>query len=120
MKSATAAASIRQAPRTAQSPESPSMAAKRGVAATAQSSVARSASFLARSKSSGAMGLAGTVLAVVSDGFFFTQREMTRSEEHTSELQSRLHLVCRLLLEKKKIKRHRTILKHEVTKQLEQ
>src|SRR3989449_9546068 len=28
---------------------------------------------------------------------------LTRSEEHTSELQSRLHLVCRLLLEKKKI-----------------
>src|SRR2546429_1857137 len=28
-----------------------------------------------------------------------------RSEEHTSELQSRLHLVCRLLLEKKKNKR---------------
>src|SRR2546422_8616730 len=28
-----------------------------------------------------------------------------RSEEHTSELQSRLHLVCRLLLEKKKISR---------------
>src|SRR2546429_7404576 len=27
-----------------------------------------------------------------------------RSEEHTSELQSRLHLVCRLLLEKKKTK----------------
>src|SRR3989442_11424243 len=27
-----------------------------------------------------------------------------RSEEHTSELQSRPHLVCRLLLEKKKIK----------------
>src|SRR2546422_3966797 len=32
-----------------------------------------------------------------------------RSEEHTSELQSRLHLVCRLLLEKKKKKtRNRT------------
>src|SRR5687768_17662574 len=29
----------------------------------------------------------------------------SRSEEHTSELQSRLHLVCRLLLEKKKQKR---------------
>src|SRR5687768_18085311 len=29
-----------------------------------------------------------------------------RSEEHTSELQSRLHLVCRLLLEKKK-RKHR-------------
>src|SRR3989449_8105595 len=28
--------------------------------------------------------------------------ERARSEEHTSELQSRLHLVCRLLLEKKK------------------
>src|SRR5256884_3562410 len=30
------------------------------------------------------------------------QNERRRSEEHTSELQSRLHLVCRLLLEKKK------------------
>src|SRR2546422_7080797 len=29
-----------------------------------------------------------------------------RSEEHTSELQSRLHLVCRLLLEKKKKRSH--------------
>src|SRR3989449_5320017 len=28
--------------------------------------------------------------------------DVSRSEEHTSELQSRLHLVCRLLLEKKK------------------
>src|SRR2546422_4366654 len=31
-------------------------------------------------------------------------RASERSEEHTSELQSRLHLVCRLLLEKKKKK----------------
>src|SRR5437870_8315158 len=30
-----------------------------------------------------------------------------RSEEHTSELQSRGHLVCRLLLEKKKRRQHR-------------
>src|SRR2546422_2709980 len=30
--------------------------------------------------------------------------DVERSEEHTSELQSRLHLVCRLLLEKKKSK----------------
>src|SRR2546429_4758154 len=29
------------------------------------------------------------------------ERSFLRSEEHTSELQSRLHLVCRLLLEKK-------------------
>src|SRR2546422_4928519 len=30
----------------------------------------------------------------------------SRSEEHTSEIQSRLHLVCRLLLGKKKNKKH--------------
>src|ERR1041385_1268327 len=34
-----------------------------------------------------------------------TLRTKVRSEEHTSELQSRLHLVCRLLLEKKKLAR---------------
>src|SRR3712207_7891508 len=34
---------------------------------------------------------------------------MRRSEEHTSELQSRQYLVCRLLLEKKKISRSRCI-----------
>src|SRR2546422_5636350 len=33
----------------------------------------------------------------------------SRSEEHTSELQSRLHLVCRLLLEKKKIDIHTVV-----------
>src|SRR2546429_5690826 len=32
----------------------------------------------------------------------FQATQKHRSEEHTSELQSRLHLVCRLLLEKKK------------------
>src|SRR2546422_3542386 len=36
---------------------------------------------------------------------------VVRSEEHTSELQSRLHLVCRLLLEKKKNIKHRKALK---------
>src|SRR2546422_5531334 len=35
---------------------------------------------------------------------FRNRLEHGRSEEHTSELQSRLHLVCRLLLEKKKKK----------------
>src|SRR5260370_10792725 len=34
----------------------------------------------------------------------FHQRGQARSEEHTSELQSHLNLVCRLLLEKKKYK----------------
>src|SRR2546429_4202206 len=33
---------------------------------------------------------------------FWPHARPPRSEEHTSELQSRLHLVCRLLLEKKK------------------
>src|SRR5690554_7082867 len=33
---------------------------------------------------------------------FLLQLSLLRSEEHTSELQSRPHLVCRLLLEKKK------------------
>src|SRR3712207_8405197 len=35
--------------------------------------------------------------------------QLARSEEHTSELQSRQYLVCRLLLEKKKKKIHRTV-----------
>src|SRR2546422_9460981 len=35
-------------------------------------------------------------------GAICRQGRLARSEEHTSELQSRLHLVCRLLLEKKK------------------
>src|SRR2546429_2159588 len=39
---------------------------------------------------------------------FEKSRAARRSEEHTSELQSRLHLVCRLLLEKKKKTKHVT------------
>src|SRR5438876_7870964 len=35
-------------------------------------------------------------------------RNVSRSEEHTSELQSPVHLVCRLLLEKKKIIQYNT------------
>src|SRR2546422_1337939 len=37
------------------------------------------------------------------------QSSGNRSEEHTSELQSRLHLVCRLLLEKKKQTLHHVL-----------
>src|SRR2546422_7280456 len=39
---------------------------------------------------------------VASEPFASALLRGDRSEEHTSELQSRLHLVCRLLLEKKK------------------
>src|SRR3989449_3178186 len=38
-----------------------------------------------------------------------------RSEEHTSELQSRLHLVCRLLLEKKKKKNQPILERTDIT-----
>src|SRR2546422_7959020 len=41
---------------------------------------------------------------LVRDTQIAARLERVRSEEHTSELQSRLHLVCRLLLEKKKKK----------------
>src|SRR3712207_8099633 len=37
-----------------------------------------------------------------------------RSEEHTSELQSRQYLVCRLLLEKKKISQHSYVPPHDL------
>src|SRR5687768_17916258 len=47
------------------------------------------------------------VMAVIPA--FSQARTVTRSEEHTSELQSRLHLVCRLLLEKKKKNKNKTI-----------
>src|SRR3712207_8032885 len=41
----------------------------------------------------------GTIVALLPDGGW---KYLSRSEEHTSELQSRQYLVCRLLLEKKK------------------
>src|SRR5207253_7504315 len=47
------------------------------------------------------------VQAAAKDGLAFSLRtKPARSEEHTSELQSRGHLVCRLLLEKKKRHSH--------------
>src|SRR2546429_3557123 len=51
----------------------------------------------------GAVGLAQRDLGHGIDVIEVALRKADRSEEHTSELQSRLHLVCRLLLEKKKI-----------------
>src|SRR2546429_7075880 len=41
-------------------------------------------------------------LEIREQTFEVERARLIRSEEHTSELQSRLHLVCRLLLEKKK------------------
>src|SRR3712207_8875200 len=45
---------------------------------------------------------AGRCDALVSDEEIARRRQELRSEEHTSELQSRQYIVCRLLLEKKK------------------
>src|SRR5687768_18062499 len=61
---------------------------------------------LFRSHASG--GLMLPIFAATMHGFGLPivaggSARLVRSEEHTSELQSRLHLVCRLLLEKKKI-----------------
>src|SRR2546429_6721252 len=50
-------------------------------------------------------GLSNSAKLGTADGRFCLPRTLLRSEEHTSELQSRLHLVCRLLLEKKKKER---------------
>src|SRR2546422_6697222 len=48
--------------------------------------------------------IADQFLAVINELGLNQAADYLRSEEHTSELQSRLHLVCRLLLEKKKKK----------------
>src|SRR2546429_2001041 len=62
------------------------------------------------------IGYAYSYGAIVSDPTGSLARSKStdvRSEEHTSELQSRLHLVCRLLLEKKKTKTIRaTLVEH--------
>src|SRR6266498_4249007 len=62
----------------------------------------------ARSRSLYELSIRSDVTSVIT-GYPFPQQgslqpgqSRTRSEEHTSELQSRPHLVCRLLLEKKK------------------
>src|SRR5687768_17861000 len=52
----------------------------------------------------------GNVFVVpVSETFSVVATNKLRSEEHTSELQSRLHLVCRLLLEKKNINAQKAV-----------
>src|SRR2546422_4947006 len=68
--------------------------------------------FCAIGTSSSACAFASAVSTVTASFFCNGWREraserISRSEEHTSELQSRLHLVCRLLLEKKKNTRYK-------------
>src|SRR3712207_8075361 len=47
-----------------------------------------------------------TFTSAIDDPARFRRSRAVRSEEHTSELQSRQYLVCRLLLEKKKNENH--------------
>src|SRR3712207_7960049 len=75
------------------------------------------ASLAAAGHASGSLGVAGLGVAGVRAPEW---RELgdralcaTRSEEHTSELQSRQYLVCRLLLEKKKILLNLPIVQHD-------
>src|SRR2546422_1499630 len=56
----------------------------------------------ARLNSSSQRSFRDKMLATKPRGWERARLRNARSEEHTSELQSRLHLVCRLLLEKKK------------------
>src|SRR5687768_18399639 len=67
--------------------------------ASSQSFSARSSSILARTRAQQRALRSG---ALSGRGRNNRSAWLMRSEEHTSELQSRLHLVCRLLLEKKK------------------
>src|SRR3712207_8111750 len=48
-------------------------------------------------------GKPGTTLKSATITAYEARQALPRSEEHTSELQSRQYLVCRLLLEKKKV-----------------
>src|SRR2546422_6435720 len=57
---------------------------------------------LFRSHSQGVLDTVACLRDAFPDAQLVAGNVATRSEEHTSELQSRLHLVCRHLLEKKK------------------
>src|SRR2546429_2419477 len=70
---------------------------------TAQSRRANPTSGVVRARANSASAAAATAYTTVA-----------RSEEHTSELQSRLHLVCRLLLEKKKANRNTSLFSRPV------
>src|SRR5690606_16218860 len=60
---------------------------------------------LLNGKEEEASALATRWQQLVGDRFYLEVQRTSRSEEHTSELQSRENLVCRLLLEKKKKQR---------------
>src|SRR2546426_8094976 len=62
--------------------------------------------------------VAARLLNLARPGQIVISAATRRSEEHTSELQSPCNLVCRLLLEKKKLKLIQTVVDHDGTKKL--
>src|SRR2546422_644071 len=81
----------------------PEGAPQRGVAHGSTSAPAASTASCSAISSSSRPRVSGMLRATRKmHGIWMTMSRLMRSEEHTSELQSRLHLVCRLLLEKKK------------------
>ena len=64
--------------------------------------VARVAGIMAAKRTSELVPLCHPLSLTRVEVFFETDPKTSRSEEHTSELQSRTNIVCRLLLEKKK------------------
>src|SRR5437899_13055011 len=105
-------------------PSGPTLDMMSGVATAASKSVQPSDTFLTRSSpptKSAPASWASRCLSPVANTatrtflpvpFGRTTDKKVRSEEHTSELQSLRHLVCRLLLEKKKEKKPRTLTMH--------
>src|SRR5262245_64078253 len=66
---------------------------------------------------SGELQRRGVAVTIVTGRMYSGTRDIARSEEHTSELQSLRHLVCRLLLEKKKKnKTHVANIRHKTQK----
>src|SRR5947199_7118591 len=63
----------------------------------------------------GTVVLETVIVAIAVFGSALFGKNPDRSEEHTSELQSLRHLVCRLLLEKKKKKKYRILTESSTT-----
>src|SRR2546422_2707399 len=80
----------------------PAAISRRAARALVRSSTHAQYRMIVRSGGNRPAGACPWAASMVASGSDSAPAACVRSEEHTSELQSRLHLVCRLLLEKKK------------------
>src|SRR3712207_7418230 len=93
---------IRRPPRSTLFPYTTLFRSRSALLANIENTARSRATIAARALESGE-GLSNSyVVQLTLDGVVVIIRTDSRSEEHTSELQSRQYLVCRLLLEKKK------------------